>query len=130
MGHPVCQLLAILCVVSSLALIALVGSDPTRRVSPSNPELWQTPLQSWGLYWIRLPYPVMHRVCCMWSQVTRKIIFTMPTKSNCYASSAVTPRGYKVGVVTHAQPTSSRTISSHSSASFPMTEKKRRKKQI
>jgi hypothetical protein len=42
MGHRVRLLLASLCVASSLALVALGGSDPTRRVFPLNPEIWQT----------------------------------------------------------------------------------------
>jgi hypothetical protein len=53
--------LAILCVALSHTLVALGGSDPTRRVSPLNPELWQTPQQLWSLFWIRLPYPMMYR---------------------------------------------------------------------
>jgi hypothetical protein len=37
------QLLATLCVTSSLALVALGSSDPTCQVLASNPKLWQTP---------------------------------------------------------------------------------------
>jgi hypothetical protein len=48
----------------------------------------------------------------------------MPTEPNRFAASVVTPRGYKVGVVTPTQPTSFRTISHRSSASFPIAEKK------
>jgi hypothetical protein len=40
MGHRVLQLLATFCVALSLALVALGGSDPTRRVLPLNLELW------------------------------------------------------------------------------------------
>jgi hypothetical protein len=40
MGRQMHQLLAILCVASSLALVALGGSDLTQLVFPSNPELW------------------------------------------------------------------------------------------
>jgi hypothetical protein len=47
-----------------------------------------------------------------------------------FASSVVTPRGYKVGVVTLVQPTSSYMISHHSSASFPMVETKKIEKRI
>jgi hypothetical protein len=35
------QLLATLCVTSSLTLVALGGSDPTQRVLPLNPEHFQ-----------------------------------------------------------------------------------------
>jgi hypothetical protein len=59
MGHRVRQLLATLCVASSLAQVALHDSDLTQWVLPSNPELWQTPHQSWGPFWIQLPYPTM-----------------------------------------------------------------------
>jgi hypothetical protein len=48
MGHRLRQLLATICVASSLALVALGGSDPTWRVLPSNPELWQTLRQWWA----------------------------------------------------------------------------------
>jgi hypothetical protein len=61
--HQVHQLLATLCVTLSLALVALRGSGPTRWVLPLNPELWQTPRQSWDPFWIWLPYPVMYGVC-------------------------------------------------------------------
>jgi hypothetical protein len=59
MGHQVRQLLATLCVTSSQVLVALGGSDPTQRVLPLNPELWQTPQQSWDPFWIRLLHPAM-----------------------------------------------------------------------
>jgi hypothetical protein len=99
MGHRVRQLPATLCVASSLALVALGGSDPTRWVLPSNLELWQTPQQSWDLFWIWLPYPVMYRTHRMRTQMMRKIIllrlFTVLVEPSCFASSVVTPRGYK-----------------------------------
>jgi hypothetical protein len=58
--------------------------------------------------------------------MTHKIIFTFtaPVELSRFASSVVTPWGYKASVVIPAQPTSSRTISHHSSASFPTAEKK------
>jgi hypothetical protein len=59
-----------LMVALSLALVALGGSDQTRQVLPSNPDLWQTPWQSWDPFWIWL-----HRT---WSRVMRRIIFTAP----------------------------------------------------
>jgi hypothetical protein len=59
MGHRVHQLLAILCVTLSLALVALGDSDPTQWILPLNPELWQTPWQSWDPFWIWLAYPMM-----------------------------------------------------------------------
>jgi hypothetical protein len=52
MGHRMHQLLATLCVVSSLTMVALGGSDLTQRVLPSNPKFWQTPRQFWDLLWI------------------------------------------------------------------------------
>jgi hypothetical protein len=60
--------------------------------------------------------------------MTCKIIllhfFTASTEPSRFASSVVTPWGYKAGMVSPAQPTSSCTISHRSSASFPMAEKK------
>jgi hypothetical protein len=85
-----CQLPATLCVALSLALVALGGSDLTRRVSPLKSKLWQTTRQSWDPFWIRLP---MSKV--------RKIIFTMPftmpVEPSSFAYSVVTSRGYKAG---------------------------------
>jgi hypothetical protein len=77
MGHRVCQLLATLCVASSLTLVALHGSD-LNQVLPLNPELWQTPQKLLDLFWIQLLYPTMHRVHRTRSQMTLKIIFTAP----------------------------------------------------
>jgi hypothetical protein len=55
-----------------------------------------------------------------------KIVFTVPFYHACRAqpltSSVVKLWGYKAGVVAPAQPTSSHTISHHSSASFPTIE--------
>jgi hypothetical protein len=59
-----------------------------------------------------------------------KIIFTMPVEPSRFSSLVVTPRGSKAGVVAPVQPTSSHTISYHSSASFPMAEKEEIEKQI
>jgi hypothetical protein len=47
-----------------------------------------------------------------------KIDFTTPMERNRFISLAVTPRGYIAGLVTPAQPTSSRMISLYSSTSF------------
>jgi hypothetical protein len=52
-----------------------------------------------------------------------KIVFTVPAEPSRFTSSVVKLWGYKAGVVTPAQPTSSHTISHHSFASFPTTEK-------
>jgi hypothetical protein len=78
MGHRVCQLLATLCVASSLALLALGGSDPTRWVLPLNPKLWQSPRQLWDLFWIWLWYPTMYGERRVRSRIMCKIIFTVP----------------------------------------------------
>jgi hypothetical protein len=88
-------------VSSSLTLVAMGSSDPTRRVLPSNLELWQTPQQSWDPFWIRLPYPVMYRAHHVRSWMMCKIIFTapffVPVERSRFASFVVTPRGYKAG---------------------------------
>jgi hypothetical protein len=59
--------------------------------------------------------------------MTRKIFFTspfiVPTEPSRFASLVVTLRGYKAGMIAPAQCTSSRTISHHSSTSFPTAEK-------
>jgi hypothetical protein len=99
-GHRVHQLLVTLCVISSLTLVTLGGFDLTQQILPLNPELWQTPRQLWDPFQIQLSYP------------------------NCFASSVLTPRGYKASVATPAQPTSSHTIFHRFSTSFPMVEKK------
>jgi hypothetical protein len=57
-------------------------------------------------------------------------LFTAPAEPSRFASLVVTPRGYKAGVVAHIQPTSSRTISHHSSASFPLAKKKEENREI
>jgi hypothetical protein len=57
--------------------------------------------------------------------MTRKIIFTAFAEPSCFISSAVTPRGYKVGLVTPTQPTFSHTVSLYSSTSFPTAEKRK-----
>jgi hypothetical protein len=94
-----------------------------------NPELWQTPRQSWGPFRIWLPCPTMHRARHMrsWmmprSCMMRKIVFTAPVEPSRFASSVVTPRGYKAGVFAPAPPTSSRMTSHRFSTSFPMAEK-------
>jgi hypothetical protein len=69
----------------------------------------------------------MYMVCPTRSRMMHKIIFTMPAEPSRFASSSVTPRGYKASLVTPVQPTSSRTISLCFSASFS-TAKKRKKK--
>jgi hypothetical protein len=55
-------------------------------------------------------------------------LFIASTEPNCFTSSAVTPQGYKAGLVSPVQPTSSRTISLYSSTSFTMAEKKKTEK--
>jgi hypothetical protein len=59
--------------------------------------------------------------------MTRKIIFTALAEPSHFASSVVTPWGYKASMVAPTQPKSSRMISHHSSTSFPMAEKKEKK---
>jgi hypothetical protein len=98
MGHRVHQLLATLCVASSLALDALGSSNLIQWVLPLNPEPWQTPQQLWGLFWIRLPYPMTHRVCRTRSRMTRKIIFIAPFYHACGAQSLRLLGCYTVGL--------------------------------
>jgi hypothetical protein len=54
----------------------------------------------------------------------------VPVEPSRFASSVVTPQGYKAGVGAPVQPTSYHMISHHSSASFPMAKKKKIEKQI
>jgi hypothetical protein len=66
--------------------------------------------------------------------MTCKIIFTAaftaPVEPSRFTSSVITPQSYKVGMVAPTQPTSSHMTSHHSSASFPMAEKRKIEKQI
>jgi hypothetical protein len=129
MGRWMHQLLATLCVASSLTLVALGSSDPTRRVLPSNPELWQTPQQSCAPFQIRLMYSTMYRACRRRSQMTHKIIFTARFFSRLRSLATLPPqllhhRVIKL-VVAPAQPTSFCTISHRLPTSFPMPKKKR-----
>jgi hypothetical protein len=91
MGHQVRQLLPTLCVA---LFHALGDSDLVERFLPSNPELWQTPQQSWGLFQIQLWFPAMHRVRRMRNRMMSKILFTSPVEPSCFASSVVTSRGH------------------------------------
>jgi hypothetical protein len=123
MGHRVRRLLAILCVAySSIALVALGGSDTTRWGLPSNPELWQTPRQSWDPFWIWLPYPMMYRARHTRSRMTHKIIFTVPFYHTRGAQPLCLHDVYNSYTAVH--PTSSHTISHRLPASFPMIENK------
>jgi hypothetical protein len=54
-------------------------------------------------------------------------LFTVSVEPCHFASSIVTLWGYKVGMVTPVQPTSSRMISHRSSTSFPTSEIERGK---
>jgi hypothetical protein len=87
-----------------------------RRVSPMNPELGK-PHDNHGTHFgYGYCIPRMYRVRRARSWMTHKLfllcLFTVSTEPNRFASSAVTRRDYKVGLVTPAQPTSSYTISS------------------
>jgi hypothetical protein len=55
-------------------------------------------------------------------------LFTMLARPRCFASSVVTPQGYKDGGRPCVQPTSSRTTSHHLLASFPTAKKKERQR--
>jgi hypothetical protein len=81
MGHWMRQLLATLCVASSLALVALGGSDLTRQVLPSNPEIWQTPQKSWD--------PMMRRTR---NWMAYKIIFYSTFLPRLWSPAALPPR--------------------------------------
>jgi hypothetical protein len=68
-------------------LLWLLWAALTQSLSfPSNPELWQTPRQSWGLFQIWLAYPMMHRARRARSRMTRKIGFTTPAEPSRFAS--------------------------------------------
>jgi hypothetical protein len=97
-----------------------------RRILPWNPELWQTPRQLWDPFWIRFRIPAMYRARHMMLTIIFTMPFIMSAEPNHFASSAVTPRGYKASLVTPAQPTSSRTMSLYSSTAFSMTQKRNR----
>jgi hypothetical protein len=51
-------------------------------------------------------------------------LFKVPGRPSCFASSVVTPRGYKASDRSSAQPMTSCTISHRIPTSFPMAEKK------
>jgi hypothetical protein len=53
------------------------------------------------------------------------MLFTTSVDPSRFASSTITPRSYKPGLVTPVQPISSRTISLYSSTSFPVAEKRK-----
>jgi hypothetical protein len=131
MGHRVHQLLAILCVASFLALVALGSSDLIGEFCLQTLSFGRPHDNRRGPFWIRLPYHATYRAHHARSRVTHKIVFTAPAEPSRFSFSVVTPLGYKAGVVAPAQPTYSHTTSHHYSASFPTTEKREKiEKQI
>jgi hypothetical protein len=123
-GHRVHQMLAILCVTSPLALVALGSSGPNGGFCLRS-QSFGRPHDNHGTNF-RYGCHILRRM----GHVTRGVgsfllrLSTASVEPSCFAYSVVTPQGYKAGVVTPMQPTSSCTISHHSSASFPMAEKK------
>jgi hypothetical protein len=124
------QMLATLCMALSLTLVALGGSDPTGGFHLGT-------LSFVGLSTIMRPIldtiAVFHDVdgvsyeelgWCINSFIL--CLFTVPTKPCHFASLVVTPRCYKAGGRSYAQPPSARMMSPCFPFSFPMTEKKER----
>jgi hypothetical protein len=98
MGHWVRQLLAALYVTSSLAPVALGGSDLTQWVLPSNTELLADPVIIVGPISDMVSYPVMYRMCRMRSRMIRKIVFTVPFYHACGAQPLCLLDCYTVGL--------------------------------
>jgi hypothetical protein len=130
-----CQMLATLCVVLSLALFALGGFDPTGGFRLGTMSI-AGPLAILGsvLDTVAISHDVNDTSCeeLMWHVKSCLLhIFTAPARARRFASSIVTLRGYKVGKCPCTQPTSSHMISHYLPASFHTAEKERDiKKQI
>jgi hypothetical protein len=128
MGPQMHQLLFTLCVASSLALVALGSSDLTSgfclgTLSFAGPSPIIGPI----LDTVAISRDVKGTSCKELGQHVNSCLlhlFTAPAGAHHFASSVVTPRGYKAGSHSSTQPTSSRTISYHLPASFPMTQTK------
>jgi hypothetical protein len=122
-GPRLRQMLATLCVTSSLAPVALDDSNPTNgfrlgTLSVAGPSAIVGPI----LDTIAVSRNVEGASC----EELGWHIFTMLTRAHHFASSVVTPWGYKTSGRSYAQPMSSHTISHRLPASFPIAEKKER----
>jgi hypothetical protein len=123
-------MLATLCVDLSLTLVALSVSDPASgfclgTLSVAGPSVIMGPILD-----IVVIFHDVEGASCEelgWRVKSCLLhLFTAPTRARRFASSIVTPHGYQAGGHPCAQPMSSRMISHHLMASFPMAEKKKR----
>jgi hypothetical protein len=83
MGPQISQLVATLCVTSSLTLVALGGSELTRRFGRPHAN-----------HGTRFRYGC-HILQCRGRVILR--LFTTPMEPSHFASSVITPQGYKAG---------------------------------
>jgi hypothetical protein len=100
-GARMCQLLAIPCVASSLALVARGDSDLTSRLCLGTLS-YRRPMTIVGP--ILDTFTVSDDVVVMSCEELERCVnmglvchFTTPVRARCFASSVVTLRGYKVG---------------------------------
>jgi hypothetical protein len=128
MGPQMCQLLATLYVTSLLTLVTLGASDPTGgfclgTLSLADALVIIGPI----LDTVVVSHDVAGTSCeeLGWHvNFMFTTLFTMPARPSRFASSVVTPRGYKANGCSCVQPISYRTISHRLPASFPTAEKK------
>jgi hypothetical protein len=114
MGPRIHQLLATLCVASSLALFAL--ADPSAIME----LILDIVVVSHNVEGASYEESRWHANSFLLH------LFTVSAKTCCFASSVVTPRGYKADDCSCVQPMSSHMISHHLPAFFPEAEKKER----
>jgi hypothetical protein len=106
-----------------------------RWVSPSKPWAFADPTAIMGPI-LDTVATFLRRIGCVIRGVGWHIksfllcLVTESAKPNCFTSLAVTPQGYKAGLVTPVQPTSSCMISLYSSASFPTAEKRKNRETV
>jgi hypothetical protein len=130
MGPRMHQMLATLCVTSSLALVALGGRDPTsgfhlETLSVAGPSAIARPI----LDTLVVSHDVEGTSCeeLGWRVNSCLLhLFTMPAGPHHFASSVVTSWGYNASGHSCAQPTFSHMISHCLPTSFPTAEKKER----
>jgi hypothetical protein len=127
------QMLVTLCIASSLALVVLGDSDliggfHLRTLSVEHPSAIMGPI----LDMIVVSHDVEGVSCEELGWHVNSCLlghFTAPARARRFASSVVTPRGYKAGGRSYVQHTSSHMISHRLLASFPTTEKKERERE-
>jgi hypothetical protein len=130
MGPWTCQMLSTLCVTSSLALFTLDGSDWTGGFHLGMLSFGRH-LGNCGAhcaYGCHIPRYRGHVIRGAGWHVNSFLLclFTTLAKPYHFASSVVIPQGYKACSRSCTQPTSSRTISHHLPASFPMAKNRER----